>query len=46
VLTAVAGRAFSLTIDRALGLRERERAVKIERVVNAWRANLAPHTEV
>jgi hypothetical protein len=46
VLTAVAGRAFSLTLDRAPGLRERERAVKIENVVNAWRSNFAPRTEV
>jgi hypothetical protein len=46
VLTAVSGRAFSLTTDRALELRERERTVKIERVVNAWRSNLAPHAEV
>jgi len=46
VLTAVFGRAFSLTMDRALGLRERERIVKVERVVNAWRSNLAARAEV
>jgi len=46
VLTAVGGRAFSLTTDRALGLRERERSLQVERVVNAWRSNVAPHAEV
>jgi hypothetical protein len=46
VLTAVSGRAFSLTTDRALGLRERERNVSVDRVVNAWRSKFAPRAEV
>ena len=44
VLTAVAGRVFCLTTDRALGLRERESTVQIERVVNAWKSNAALST--
>jgi hypothetical protein len=46
VLTAVAGRAFSLTTDRALGIQERERAVTIDSVVNAWRSNFVPRAEL
>jgi hypothetical protein len=40
VLTAVGGRAFSLTTDRALEPREREGSVQIEHVVNSWKGNI------
>ena len=37
---------FSLTTDRALNMRERQRHVRVDgRVVDAWRSNLALHAE-
>jgi hypothetical protein len=45
VLTAVDGRAFSLTTDRALEAEERGGAVVVERVLDAWRSNIESRDE-
>lgn len=45
VLTAVGGRAFSVTTDRPLEASERESAVVVEHVVDSWRSNVDLYAE-